>query len=265
MTIDSYFQDHWLDVSDERHQVYERVLAWNRGWDRLYRSAEVGPGHVVLDLGAGPGFMAVEMAGRVGDGGHVHATDINQEFLDRTRTRAEGAGVGDRVTTHLLADHILPLQDGSVDRVLAKNVLEYVPSVADSLGECFRVTVPGGRMTATDSDWDFLILQPWSADEQRRFFAAGAHAFREPNIGRKLYGAMLDAGYVDVEVQVVPSVDTSGAMLGVVRNFAGYIAEFETMPTAEVDALVDRLATAVDNGRYLGITAQFSVTGHKPA
>ena len=261
MSIESYFRDHWVDVSPERHEVYEQVLAWSPAWAALFERAEVGDGHVVLDLGVGPGHTAMEMARRVGPSGHVHGVDINTEFLRRTDAKAETEGFADRVTTHLVTDHVLPLGDGSVDRVIAKNTLEYVPSLADTLAECFRVTTIGGRMTATDSDWDFLIVEPWTVEDQRRFFTAGAHAFKEPNIGRKLRNAMLDAGYADIEVSVHTNIDTDGNLLGVLRNFVGYISEFETMPVGGAERMLDQLQQAVDSGRYLAVFPQFSVTG----
>lgn len=261
---DTYFADHWREISADRHEVYERILAWGPMWEPLFEPAEVGEGHVVLDLGAGPGHVAVEMAGRVGPAGHVHAVDINDEFLQRTRRRAVKAGLGQRVSTHRVDGPDLPVGDGCIDRVLAKNVLEYVPDLAATLAECFRVTTPGGRMTATDSDWEFLVFAPWSVDEQRRFFTAGHHAFNEPCIGRELRGAMLDTGYVDVSVNVHTTVDTSGAVLGVIHNFAGYIAEFDTLPTPEVDEMIGRLTAAVHTGRFLAVLPQFSITGHRP-
>ena len=262
--IHTFYRDHWVDVSDERHERYEQILAWSDQLEPLFAPAGVGPGHTVLDFGTGPGNLAIEMARRVGPDGHVHAVDINPDFLARAASKAEAEGLADRFSVHLLDDHRLPVDDGSVDRVLAKNVLEYVPDVDAVLAECFRITVPGGRMTATDSDWDFLILDPWTPDEQRRFFAAGAHAFNEPNIGRKLRGLMLDAGFVDVEVSIHTRIDTTGRMLGVVQNFVGYIADFDTMPAAEVAHMVERLEHAVDTGRFFGVSPQFSVTGHRP-
>ena len=243
--------------------MYERILSWGPMWEPLFEPAGIGEGHVVLDFGAGPGHVTIEMAGRVGPSGQVHAVDVNEEFLRRTAAKASDEGYGDRVSTHLLEDHRVPLADGSIDRVLAKNVLEYVPSAADVLAECFRVTAPGGRMTATDWDWDFLIIQPWSVEEQREFFAAGAHAFKEPNIGRKLRALMLDAGFVDIDVSVHTAIDTRGGLIGVVRNFVGYIAEYETMAPERVLEMLNRLEEAVESGRYLAVLPQFSVTGLK--
>ena len=44
---------------------------------------KIGEGHVVADFGCGPGHAAIEFARRVGPNGHVHALDINAEFVQR--------------------------------------------------------------------------------------------------------------------------------------------------------------------------------------
>ena len=58
-------------------------------------------GHIVADFGCGLGHTAIEIAKWVGPGGHVHALDINSEFVTQSRN-AHAAGVGDRVTAHQL-------------------------------------------------------------------------------------------------------------------------------------------------------------------
>lgn len=121
-----------------------------------------------------------------------------------------------------MLDEHLPLEDGSVDRALAKNVLEYVPDVAATLTELHRVMRTGGRLLAIDSDWGFVIAEPLSADEIREVFTAASHAFREPLIGRKLRGAFLTAGFTDVAVNVFALADVEGMMRGVLDNMFRY-------------------------------------------
>ena len=46
-------------------------------------------GSVVADIGAGSGWFTVRAAQRVGSSGGVYAVEINQEYVDHIRTRAE--------------------------------------------------------------------------------------------------------------------------------------------------------------------------------
>jgi ubiquinone/menaquinone biosynthesis C-methylase UbiE len=66
-------------------------------------------GDTALDVGCGPGFFTVPMARIVGARGLVVAIDIQPKMLDKTRRRAERAGVAGRVRLHLAAADTLGL------------------------------------------------------------------------------------------------------------------------------------------------------------
>jgi precorrin-6B methylase 2 len=53
------------------------------------RTFALGTLHVVADFGCGPGHTAIEIAKWVGPSGHVHAMDINPDFVSRTRKNAK--------------------------------------------------------------------------------------------------------------------------------------------------------------------------------
>jgi ubiquinone/menaquinone biosynthesis C-methylase UbiE len=219
MDPNRYFEEHWREIEPERLERYELMFTWRPEHEALIAPAHIQAGQTVLDFGSGPGHLAVELADRVGADGHVHGVDVNADFVARSRQRAEGAGLADRLTFHHVTGHELPLEDDSMDRVICKNVLEYVPDLGATLGELRRVQ-PEGALPEVVSE----------------FFGAAAHAFREPNIGRKLRAALLRAGYRDVEVAVQPVVDTSGITRVVLQNMASYIRGFETLPVARVES-----------------------------
>lgn len=54
-------------------------------------------GDTAVDVGCGPGYFTIPMARLVGPRGTVVAVDIQPGMLEKTRRRAERAGVGDRV------------------------------------------------------------------------------------------------------------------------------------------------------------------------
>lgn len=60
----------------------------------------VRPGQHVLDLGCGMGYFALGAAQLVGDGGMVHAVDLQGKSLDVLMRRAARAGLDDRILTH---------------------------------------------------------------------------------------------------------------------------------------------------------------------
>jgi ubiquinone/menaquinone biosynthesis C-methylase UbiE len=257
---DTFYTDHWKVIEDERLARYEQMFVWRPQQLQLLEPAGIGPGHRVVDLGCGPGFLSLAVADIVGSSGTVHGVDINARFVGDATRRASERGVG-HAKFHHVTDATLPIGSRSIDRVIAKNVLEYVPDLHATLAEAVRVLAPGGRLHAIDSDWGFVIVEPWGKETVDRFFAAAAPAFREPYIGRKLAGAFHAAGLRDIEVRIVPIVDRSGTLLAVLRNMRSYIRTFGTLPNAEVDALLDAAESGIAEGTYMACLPQFLVTG----
>lgn len=265
-SLETYHKDHWVEIEPERLEKYEALFAMNDARaDATLGPVGVEPDETVLDFGCGPGFVAVHLARRTGPEGHVHALDVNTDFVARARENARAAGLADRITTHHSGDETIPLPDASVDRVYSRNVLEYVPDVDAVLAELARVLRPGGTMVASDSDFGFIVVEPFTPAEVHEIFDAAAPAFKDPNIGRKLRGAFGRAGHEDVTVEVVTSVDTRGHLRTVVENMLGYGLAFERMTAERADHFRARLDAAVADGTFMAVLPQWWITGRKPA
>jgi ubiquinone/menaquinone biosynthesis C-methylase UbiE len=261
MDLSRYFRDHWCEIEPERLERYELMFAWRPEHEALIAPARIEEGQTVLDFGSGPGHLAVELARRVGASGHVHGVDINAEFVARSRERASKAGLADRITFHHVTGQRLELADASIDRVICKNVLEYVPDLDATLCELHRLQPRGALIHAIDSDWSFVVVEPWAPEVVAEFFRAARPAFQEPNIGRKLRAALGRAGYEDIQVAVQPVVDTTGLTRVVLQNMVSYIRQFDTLPAQRVDELMAEVSRAVEAGDYLFVLPQFLVTG----
>ena len=253
----TFYTDHWQHIDDERVAPYERMFQWREGGAALLADADLQLGQNVLDFGSGPGFMALALADMVGEGGHVHGVDINARFVADARARAVGRA---NVTFHHVKGQLLPLPDGAVDRVVSKNVLEYVPDVDATLAELRRALKPAGRIHLIDSDWGFVLLQPWGKAGVERFFGAAGVAFKEPHIGRKLGGLLRRHGFRNVAVRVVANADQDGHALPMLRNMREYIRIGGLMTANEADAMLATAEDAVRTGEYLFALPQFVAT-----
>src|SRR5262245_37762497 len=112
---------------------------------RFADAAGVGAGMRVLDVGCGPGALAVELAGRVG-GDNVAAIDPAPEFVAACKARIPGADVREGVAESL------PWDDGTFDAALCSLVVAWMSDADHGIGEMARVTKPGGTVAA--AMWD---------------------------------------------------------------------------------------------------------------
>lgn len=261
MDSSTYYRDHWIDIESDRLEAYDEMFRWRPEMDPLIAPAAIAAGQTVLDFGCGPGWLVVELARRVTDTGHVHGVDLNAAFLARASQHVREAGVERRVTLHTIDGHTIPLADAEVDRVVTKNVLEYVPSVDAAMHEFRRVLRPGGLLHVVDSDWGMFAVEPIGAERIAELFAAASVAYKTPLIGRKLFGAMRAAGFRDVRVQILASADTRGHFAPILNNMASYARAAGTFPEAKIDAILADLKQAIASQSYLLVLPQFLVTG----
>ena len=90
----------------ERQSWNSVAAGWQKWWKpiekgaekvsrRLIELAEIKPGSRVLDIATGIGEPAITAANRVGNNGHVLATDISLQMLSIAKQRAASLGVQD--------------------------------------------------------------------------------------------------------------------------------------------------------------------------
>lgn len=97
----------------------------------------------VLEIGSGPGELALEIARRL-PGGDVVGIDLAETMVDRATGRARAEGQEERVRFHLADAAALPLADGSFDVVVSTLSLHHWSDPAAVFAEIARVLRPGG-------------------------------------------------------------------------------------------------------------------------
>jgi len=155
------------DKAAQRADWSEQARAWSahlgvieRQWgpvsDGLLELARVATGDRVLDLASGAGDPALAAAARVGPTGCVIATDLSPDMLAFAAQRVAAAGLGN-VEVHEMDAEEIDLPDESVDVVLCRLGLMFLPDPARALAGVRRVLVPGGR---------FAAAIPWRPEDQ---------------------------------------------------------------------------------------------------
>ena len=254
-----FYKEHWLNIEPERLDRYQSMFQWNPASSALYETADIRPGHIVAEFGCGPGYTAIEIANWVGPDGHVHALDINADFVAQTRKNADAAGVGDRVTAHRCDGSTLPLPNASLDRLTVRNTLIYVDDPKATLHECRRVLRPAGKIHAIEGDWPMMVIEPVPTADWSALVAAASRACRTPDIGRKLYTLLRHAGFSTIEVQVVTRPDTEGRLLPMIKTIADFARGTGKIGDTDIDRILFGIEQARADGSYLFLAPQFVV------
>jgi ubiquinone/menaquinone biosynthesis C-methylase UbiE len=186
-----------------------------------------GPGQSGLDIGPGPGFLACELADRVGPTGRLATLDNNRTMLAMTQNRAHQQGLADWVELHEGDAATLPFPDGTFDFVTVVQVYEYVPDIQRALAEASRVLRPGGRLAIVDTDWDTFVLHTEDPELTARISRAWDEHLAHRLLPRRLPGLLRRAGLHLAGVKLVPVLNpaydpnTYGAgLIGLMADFA---------------------------------------------
>jgi SAM-dependent methyltransferase len=138
-------RDYVLGTQDEE---VERLGLQHRVWrPRMldgFRRAGIGPGKTVIDVGAGPGFAAFDLAELTGPDGRVVALERSRRFLDALEARAGQLGLG---TIEFRECDVAEQDFGQAfaDASWCRWLLSFVSDPRRTIGHVAKALKPGGR------------------------------------------------------------------------------------------------------------------------
>jgi SAM-dependent methyltransferase len=231
----------------------------------LIAAAGLREGQRALDVGCGPGALAVELAAVLG-ATHVAAVDPSEPFAEACARRVHGARV------EVGTAEALPFDDGEFDHALAQLVVNFMADAPAGVAEMRRVTRHGGRVSA--AVWDYagemtLLRRFW--DTVAAFDPASAGR-DEGHTMRYCTPAELSALWEDAgleRVAVSPAVVTAGysnfedlwqPLESGVAPSGAYVVSLEPGRRAELKDRF-RLALGVGDGAFQLSARAWIVTG----
>ena len=166
---------------------------------------QLQPGERVIDIGAGPGFVAYEMGQLVGSDGEVFGVDSNETMVQLARERCADQPWVSFKTADATQ---LPAPDATFDVAVSTQVFEYVPDVDAALAEMYRVLRPGGRGLIVASDWDSIIWNSSAPNRMEKVLSAFAEHCAHQTLPRTLASRLGSLGFEIRDVQARPQVNT---------------------------------------------------------
>ncbi len=148
-------------ASHTHHHSSDKLIHWARVYDLGYGllgrrrnslramladDLKLRPGDRVLDVGCGPGRLALVFAERVGSSGSVDGIDAAVEMINRASSQARKRGVAASFQVAFAQD--LPFPDASFDAVACTLALHHVAEddQRTAVEEMYRVLRPTGRL-----------------------------------------------------------------------------------------------------------------------
>ena len=138
--------------------------------ERLASLLDIRPGDTVADVGAGDGWLSVEVATVVGETGHVFATELSARRRDDIRESVAVAGL-DNVTVIEAGEHETNLAPACCDAIFLRRVYHHLTDPAAYNASLYASLEPGGRLAIVELEFNG-ILSPlrrwphWTDDER---------------------------------------------------------------------------------------------------
>lgn len=246
--------------------------------DRMYQNPDIvaqrafvrhhlalQPGDSVMDVGAGPGLLALEMAADVGPTGQVIALDPSADMRTLATQRCAGTSIINVVDGDAVE---LPTGDDSLDAIVATQVYEYVPDIAAAIADAHRALKPGGRLLVLDTDWTSAVITTTNPDRMQTVLNAWRSHFVHPDLPGRLPKLMRDAGLALTYAGGTPVVNTSLEPGQYASDMVSTIAKFAerrggVAPEICKGWLDEQQSLAIDGAFFFSIT-RFVFVASKP-
>lgn len=215
-----------------KYDVMNDVMSFgiHRLWKRtMIELTGARKGQKALDLAGGTGEIAMKVAKRVGDSGHVVLSDINSSMLEEGKKRVINSGFINNISFELINAEEIPFPDHSFDLVTISFGLRNVTDKLKALKEMKRVIKPGGRLVVMEFSktsnpaltklYDFYSFSalPFMGkviandEESYRYLAESIRMHPDQETMKSM---MLEAGFDEVEYK-----NLTGGIVAIHRGF----------------------------------------------
>jgi ubiquinone/menaquinone biosynthesis C-methylase UbiE len=236
----------------------------------LLRRAGIRPGMECLDLGCGAGDLTLDLARMVGDEGRVVGTDIDEAKLAAAREQAAEHRLAN-VEFHA-NDITATDMEPDFDLVHARFLLSHLSNPSAALSRIRNALRPGGIVIVEDVDFRGHFTHP-ECPALSRYVELYTQCARrrgaDANIGPRLPGLLEEAGFENVQMNVVQPSGTTGEVKLLnpitMENIAtAVLTEGLTTPAEVVQLVTELYEFARTPGTVAGLPRIVEAWGRQP-
>lgn len=230
----------------DREEV-ERLAFQHRVWkvetDAVVDRAGFAAGDRLLDLGCGPGFLALDLARKAGSGGRVLGVDSSEAFVAHLRAEARRLEL-DRVGAEVADVREIAFDEESFDGAICRWVLMFVPKPERAVRSVAAALRPGGVFAVMEyTHFRNISLFPDGRAFRTIYDAVHrriADVGGDADIGARLPSMLVESGFEIVDLLPFWRVGRPGSDLwrwleGTHANHAGMV-EVGLLGRRDIDA-----------------------------
>jgi len=223
-------------------------------------------GDHVIDIGCGPGLLAMDMAEIVGPTGRVIGVDPSEDMCAIAADRCKDVG---SITIKDGDANTLPCETSSLDAAIATQVYEFVPEIDAALTEAYRALKPGGQLAIIDTDWDSVVMRTDDRDRMHKVLEGRRDHFVHPDLPGRLPSLLSKAGFDLAYSGGTPIVNTSMAQgtysAEIIRSSAKQAAKREGLSPEIAEAWLKELEGFEARGEFFFSITRFLFIAQKPS
>lgn len=184
---------HKFNPANMDRLLNEERRAWNDP-DKILQYLNLGQCTVLVEIGCGPGWFAIEAAKKMAPGGLVYGVDISEEMLAKLKERAEAEGLTNVIPVLADEEDEFHIPTESADVILLANIYHEVDPQSLFMNEVKRILKPASTCLVVDWKTEETPVGPpleHRVDQQdvvEEFYSAGFVLAGTCEVGPYHYG-----------------------------------------------------------------------------
>ncbi len=253
-----------LDIVKDCLELLLSLEFFQRYKAKSFELLEIGSGSNVLEVGCGTGVDARQLAYMVGEKGRVLAIDKSEPMIAEVRSQP---GLPKALVPKVADVCRLPFKAGTFHAARVDRTLQHVKDLEAAVAEMVRVLTSGGRLVASEPDWETLHVDTEDVKTMRTMAHVLCDSIRHGWVGRSLYRRFSAVGLTDIEVfpetLVMTDLNTANEVLHIGRTLRDCVLK-GLLNESTARRWFDELRERDGSGQFFSALTIYLVRGRKP-